>query len=153
MDQAFDPATLAFYDREARAYASRPSKTGLSPHLAKFLAHLSAGAHILELGCGAGRDAHAMMARGFDVDATDGSPGLVREAQARVGQSVRVMLFDELDAVTQYDGVWANASLLHVPEHTLSSVLGRVHRAPRSGGIFAATYKAVLGGGRDHMGR
>ena len=63
------------------------------------------------------------------------------------------MLFDKLDAVNQYDGVWANASLLHVPEHSLSSVLGRIHRALRSGGIFVATYKAGAGGGRDRLGR
>jgi SAM-dependent methyltransferase len=152
-NHACDPETLAFYDREAHVYASRTFETRLPPHLLGFLDRLAPGARILELGCGSGRDAQAMIAKGFDVDATDGSSALAKEAEARLERPVRVMLFDELDAISQYDAVWANASLLHVPEPALASVLGRVYRALRSDGIFAASYKAGRGGGRDRLGR
>ena len=94
-----------------------------------------------------------MAARGFHVDATDGSSALAKEAEARLGWTVRVMLFDELEAVSQYDAVWANAALLHVPEQALASVLGKVHRALRPGGVFAASFKGGTGGGRDGLGR
>ena len=55
-----DEATLAFYDREAGAYAARKDRAG--PHLAAFLEKLEPGAKILELGCGGGQDAAAMIA-------------------------------------------------------------------------------------------
>ena len=151
MGRAHDPETLAFYDREADPYARH--EEGPSPHLGAFLDRLAPQARILELGCGAGRDTAAMLARGFDVDATDGSPAMTLEAEARLGRPVRRMLFEQLEAVEAYDGVWANACLLHVPEDELAGVLRRVHRALKPGGAFHASYKSGDGGGRDGLGR
>lgn len=146
-----DPDTLAFYDREAVAYAGR--REAVSRALFDFLARVPPGGRILELGCGGGQDAGAMLAEGFDVDATDGSPGLAAQAERRIGRPVRVMLFEELEAVAAYDAVWANASLLHVPLDGLAAVLARVRRALKPGGLFYAGYKAGDGGGRDALGR
>ena len=147
-----DPATLNFYAAEAPVYAAS-GPGGTSRRLAGFLARLGPGARILELGCGGGRDAAAMLAAGFEVDATDGSPALAAEAERRLGRSVRVMRFDELAAVEEYDAVWAAACLLHVPRAGLSGVLARVRRALRPGGLHHASYKAAGAEGRDRFGR
>ena len=149
---AFDAATLAFYDREAAAYAARWTGRG-NPDLDAFLDRLTPGARILELGCGGGQNAAAMIARGFDVDATDGSAGLVAEAARLLGRPVRPMRFDELEAEAEYDAVWAAACLLHVPLAGLPSVLARVWRALRPGGLHFASYKATGREGRDGLGR
>lgn len=146
-----DDATLAFYNNEAAAYAAR--KDQAAPHLAPFLAKLAPGARILELGCGGGQDAEAMIAAGFDVTPTDGSTGLAGQAQARIGRPVRVMRFEELDETEAYDAVWANACLLHVPEAGLADILGRIQRALKPGGRFYAGFKAGDGGARDDLGR
>lgn len=146
-----DADTLAFYDREASAYANRRDQAG--PHLAAFLERLVPGARILELGCGGGQDASAMIAAGFDVTPTDGSAGLAREAERRLGRPVRVMKFEELDEAGAFDAVWANACLLHVPEGGLADILARIHRALRPGGRFHAGFKAGDGGARDSLGR
>lgn len=146
-----DADTLAFYDREASAYANRRDQAG--PHLAAFLGQLAPGAKILELGCGGGQDAAAMIAAGFDVTPTDGSAGLAAEAEKRLGRPVRVMKFEELDAAGAYDAVWANACLLHVPEGGLVDILARIHRALKPGGRFYAGFKAGDGGDRDSLGR
>lgn len=149
---AFDPATLAFYDAEARAYAARYGNH-VRPELAAFLVRLPSGARVLELGCGGGQDAAAMLAAGFDVDATDGSPALAAEAERRLGRAVRVMRFGELAADAAYDGVWAAACLLHVPRAGLPGILARIHRALRPGGLHFASYKATGREGRDRFGR
>ena len=94
-----------------------------------------------------------MLAQGFDVDATDGTPELMVEAQKRVGGRARVLRFEDLEAMAEYDGVWACASLLHVPALTLPDILGRIHRALRPDGIFVASFKGGNGEGRDSMGR
>ena len=70
---------------------------------------------ILDFGCGSGRDTKAFLDAGFRVDATDGSAELCALASSYTGIRVRQMLFNELDAVDQYDGIWACASILHLP--------------------------------------
>ena len=151
-DAGFDPATLAFYTKEAPDYiASGPG--GVSRWLASFLGQLPKPSRILELGCGGGRDAEAMIAAGHDVDASDGTPAMAALASARLGRPVRVMRFDELDAHETYDAVWAHASLLHVPRPALSGILQRVFRALKPGGLHFATYKGGGIAGRDAAGR
>ena len=151
MAQMHDADTLAFYDREAAAYAAR--QRGAPVRLQAFLEQLRPRARILELGCGAGQDAELMTAAGFEVTPTDGSAGLAAEAEARLGRPVRVMRFEELDETAAYDGVWANACLLHVPEDGLADVLARFHQALKPGGRFHTGFKAGDGGGRDSLGR
>lgn len=141
----FDPATLAFYAKEAPIYtASGPD--GASRHLPAFLDRLSPGARILELGCGGGYDALFMAKCGFDVDATDGTAEIAAQAAMRLGRPVRVMRFDELDCITEYDAVIASASLLHVPRAGLPGILQRIWTALTPGGWHLASFK---GGGSE----
>ncbi len=147
-----DDATLQFYRRNAEAYAKREI-TSRYQRLTKFLALLPPGAAILELGCGAGSDSEEMIARGYDVTPTDGSPELAEIASRRLGRPVGTLLFHDLDAVEAYDGVWANACLLHVPRDQLADVLALIHRAIKPGGAFYASYKTGEGDGRDTLDR
>ncbi|RJF76200.1 class I SAM-dependent methyltransferase [Rhodopseudomonas palustris] len=150
MTDAFDDATLRFYRGNAAAYAERKPAGGT---LARFLGEMPAGGRILELGCGAGHHAEAMLAAGFDVDATDGSPEMAAEASRRLGRPARTLLFHQLDADAAYDGVWAYACLLHVPRDELGGVLGRIHRALKPGGLFYASFKSGEAEGRDKLAR
>ena len=147
-----DDATLQFYRRNAEAYAKREI-TSRYARLTKFLALLPPGAAILELGCGAGSDSAEMLARGYDVSPTDGSPELAEIASRRLGRPVGTLLFHDLDAVETYDGVWANACLLHVPRDQLANVLALIHRAIKPGGALYASYKTGEGDGRDTLDR
>ena len=149
---ACDQATLDFYEKEAPLYVSR-GKGGVSRWLDDFMQALPAGAVILELGCGGGRDAEALFAHGFDVHPTDGTPSIAAKAEERLGRPVRIMRFDELSDVSIYDAVWANASLLHVPRVALVNVLALIFRALKPGGLHVATYKAGGVAGRDMLGR
>jgi SAM-dependent methyltransferase len=147
-----DDATLQFYRRNAEAYAKREI-TSRHARLTKFLAVLPPGAAILELGCGAGGDTAEMIARGYDVTPTDGSPEMAAVASRKLGRPVGTLLFHDLDAVEAYDGVWANACLLHVPRDQLADVLSLIHRALKPGGAFYASYKSGDGDGRDTLDR
>jgi SAM-dependent methyltransferase len=149
---ARDLSTMRFYSAEAPVYAA--SGRGLvNRGLHDFLEMLPPRARILELGCGGGRDAEAMIAAGFDVDPTDGTPEIARKAEERLGRNVRVLRFDELDALEAYDAVWASASLLHVPRNSLPAVLELVFKALKPGGLHFASYKGGGTEGRDRFGR
>ncbi|MBI1407633.1 MAG: methyltransferase domain-containing protein [Caulobacter sp.] len=147
-----DARTLAFYDREAAAYAGRrlPKR---SVRLERFVGEMPSGAAVMDLGCGGGQDSEVMLQAGLRVAAIDGSPGLAREAERRLGRPVQVLRFEDLDAVDSYDGVWANASLLHVAIEALPDVLARVWRSLRPGGLLFASFKAGDAPGRDAIGR
>ena len=147
-----DAATLRFYADAAATYAAK-ARAGANRRLDGFLARLAPGARILELGCGDGRDSEVMLARGFDIDPTDGSEAMARQAQARLDRAVRVMRFDALDVGGAYDGVWASASLLHAPRAVLPDILARIYRALKPGGVHFATYKTGEAEGRDGLGR
>lgn len=151
-DVAHDSATLRFYAEHAPAYAAR-ARDGPSQGLDDFLKRLAPGARILELGCGDGRDSEAMLARGFDVDPTDGSEAMARQAEARLGRPVRAMRFDGLVAMEAYDAIWAHACLLHAPRTALSGVLNAIFGALKPGGLHVATFKAGCVEGRDALGR
>ncbi|MES1150091.1 MAG: class I SAM-dependent methyltransferase [Bradyrhizobium guangdongense] len=147
-----DDETLQFYRGHAEAYAGREI-TSRKARLAAFLAQLAPGARILELGCGAGGDTAVMLAQGFDVHATDGSPEMAAVAAQRLGHPVATMLFDQLEDVSAYDAVWANACLLHVPRPELAGVLARIWRALKPAGHFFASYKTGEAEGRDSLNR
>ncbi|MEH2542198.1 MULTISPECIES: class I SAM-dependent methyltransferase [unclassified Bradyrhizobium] len=147
-----DEQTLQFYRGNAEAYAKR-TFTSRQARLMAFLVQLPPGACILELGCGAGGDTAEMLARGFDVRPTDGSPEMAAIASKHLNRSVETLLFHDLDAVEAYDGVWANACLLHVPRNQLADVLRLIWRALKPAGYFFASFKEGDGDGRDTLDR
>ena len=147
-----DPATIAYYEANAPHYRLSSGQAP-SRHLDAFLDRLEPGARLLELGCGAGRDSARIVERGFDLDATDGTPAMVRKANERFAVGARLMRFDELAAVEAYDAVWAHACLLHVARADLPQILLAIRAALRPGGWHFANYKLGDGEGRDPLGR
>lgn len=147
-----DAATIAYYEANAPRYTLSFGQAP-SRHLDRFLDRLEPGATVIELGCGGGRDSARIVERGFNLDATDGTPAMVRKANERFDVGARVMRFDELDAEAEYDAVWAHACLLHVARADLTAVLAAVRKALRPGGWHFANYKLGDAEGRDPLGR
>ena len=143
--------TLDFYNSHAADYAASGNEP--NPKLLSFLQRCKVAGRILELGTGSGVDAAAILAAGFALDATDGSAELAAIASRRLGRTVRTMLFQELDAVEAYDGIYACAALTHVARDELAEVIGRVRRALVPGGIAWASFKAGSAESADALGR
>jgi hypothetical protein len=78
---------------------------------------------------------------------------IARKAEERLGRRVRMMRFDELDALEVYDAIWASASLLHVPRSSLPQILALIFKALKPGGLHFASYKGGDAEGRDRYGR
>ncbi len=143
--------TLGFYNSNATVYAADGNTP--NPKLFGFLKRCKPGGRILELGTGSGTDARAILDAGFQLDATDGSAELAAIASERLGQPVRRMMFDELSAVEEYDGIYACASLTHVPRGELVPIIEKTHAALVKGGVVWASFKTGTVEGYDALGR
>ena len=136
-----DKITLSYYNTHAQDFVQ--GTVGVDFHITqdRFLAQLPAGAKILDFGCGSGRDTKYFLERGFAVEATDGSAELCKLASEHTGISVKQMLFDELDAMAKYDGIWACASILHLAWKDLVVVMQIMVRAVKGEGVIYTSFK------------
>jgi mutator protein MutT len=117
---------VGYYSTNAIAYCEETSAFDVGDLYRPFLEHIVPGAHILDLGCGSGRDSKAFREMGFDVTSVDGSPEIAMWASAFTGHSVAVKSFQEIDYNEEFDGVWASASLLHCYQGQLQDVIQRI---------------------------
>ena len=136
-----DRKTLQFYEDNAKSFVSETVNADMCEARQRFLQQLNSGASILDFGCGSGRDTKAFLEQGYRVDAVDGSSELCRIASEYSGIPVKQMLFQDLDEIERYDGVWACASILHLPKAELKDVLKRIARALKSEGILYTSFK------------
>lgn len=133
--------TIAFYDRNAREFVEQTSKASMSVMMEAFLKEIPKGCKILDFGCGSGRDTKAFMDLGYQVTAVDGSRKICEEASTFTGMAVRQMDFMELEEVDEYHGIWACASILHVPYSELKELFGKLYRALKQDGILYVSFK------------
>ena len=133
--------TLKYYNENAQSFASGTVSVKFTEVQDKFLEKLNPDAYILDFGCGAGRDTKYFLSRGYQVDAIDGLEQLCRIASEYTGIKVRQMLFQELDEKEKYDGIWACASILHLPKKQLREVLENMYAALKSEGWIYTSFK------------
>lgn len=131
--------TLAHYDAQAQAFWEGTRDHDVSQNIRALLDAMTAKAplEILDLGCGPGRDLMAFRALGHHATGLEGSAPLAALARAHSGCVVLEQNFLQLDlADARFDGVFANASLFHVPSHALPRVLRQLHDALKPGGAL-----------------
>ena len=133
--------TLKFYNDNALSYVDETINANMENLYALFQKYVASGARILDFGCGSGRDTKYFSEQGYIVDAIDGSAELCRIAAEYTGLPVRNMLFNELDADSLYDGIWACSSILHIPKAELPDIFARLHKALAVGGYLYTSFK------------
>ena len=136
-----DKITLNYYNTHAKDFIQGTVAVDFHITQERFLAQLEKGASILDFGCGSGRDAKYFLERGYAVEATDGSAELCKLASEYTGISVKRLLFDELEAMAKYDGIWACASILHLAWADLVVVMQKMVRAVKNGGVIYTSFK------------
>lgn len=139
--EAAKNSTLEYYNRNAGSFISTTVDVEFTDIQDWFLRYLEPGALILDFGCGSGRDSRYFLSKGFRVEACDGSEEMVRIASETSGIPVRKMLFEELDEEERYDGIFACASILHVPFEGLPDILARMERALKNEGTVYVSFK------------
>jgi ubiquinone/menaquinone biosynthesis C-methylase UbiE len=129
--------TVETYNKIAKEY----SETRLDPKAwakeFKIFSQLINGKKVIDIGCGAGRDAVLFVENGFDYTGIDASREMVKMARERVvGGRILLMDFYELDfPKNSFDGFWAAASILHVPKAKAAEVLRGIWETIKPGGV------------------
>lgn len=158
---------LQYYEDHSRDYAAKFDSFNLSVVRQRFIDELEATRtarrademlKILDAGCGTGRDSQDFLERGYAVTGIDASPAMLREYKRKLrealqnpeNEGMRVAAqascslertFDELAFRSEFDGVWAAASLLHVPPERMEESLRKLMQALKPGGILYISFK------------
>ena len=129
--------TLNYYAKNTEEFIASTLEADMSQTQKKFLALLPKGAHILDLGCGSGRDSLCFIQQGFQLTAVDGSLELAKFASELIGQKVIVADFKDLELPpSSFDAIWASASLLHVHSEDLPGILTKVIDFAKQGALL-----------------
>ncbi len=125
-------ATLAHYDANAEAFREGTLGHDVSQNIATLLRHIEGAPpfRILDFGCGPGRDLAALRRLGHAPVGLEGSARLAAMAREDTGCEVWEQDFLALDLPHgRFEGIFANASLFHVPAQELPRVLGELRAA------------------------
>ncbi|WP_235934047.1 GNAT family N-acetyltransferase [Paramicrobacterium chengjingii] len=139
--------TRAAYDRVASDYAdllhTELVARALHRHLLDDFSSRVTG-HVVDAGCGPGRVAGYLAGRGVDVSGFDLSPGMIAEARQRhPNVAFRVGTLEKLDyADGSLGGIVAWYSIIHTPEHELSTIASEFRRALSPDGVLLLSFQA-----------
>jgi SAM-dependent methyltransferase len=131
--------TLAHYNGQAEQFWDGTRHHDVSQNIGALLQFIEGPApfEILDLGCGPGRDLRTFTDLGHRATGLEGTPRFAAMARDHSGCEVLEQSFLDLDLPAgRFDGVFANASLFHVPSQALPEVLARLHVALKPGGVL-----------------
>lgn len=133
--------TIEYYNTHADQYSLQSLSFDLSDIYKRFLAFIPDMGHILDAGSGSGRDTHYFEQHGYEVTAFDASSKMVELSSKRTGTTALNLSFEEICFENKFDGIWASASLLHVPKSKLNYVLEKLTKALKPLGILYVSFK------------
>jgi SAM-dependent methyltransferase len=134
--------TLDHYNERAPQFWESTRDHDVSQNIAAMLDSIESTPPftLLDFGCGPGRDLKALTERGHVAIGLEGAAHFAAMARAYSGCEVWQQDFLALDlAARRFDGVFANASLFHVPSRILPEVLLRLHACVKPGGVLFAS--------------
>lgn len=149
--------TMRSYDQTAFSFAEKNYQIEMLEQKARFTGLLPAGERprLLDLGCGPGRDTLYFGQQGYPVVGADLSAGMLAEAARRVpqGRFVQADMRSLPFTAHSFGGIWASASLLHLPRPDAAIALAEMVRVLAPGGaLFLGVKRGVDASWRGHEG-
>ena len=131
--------TIAHYDQNAFSYDEGTKDHDVSQNIDALLSAIKTEPpfHILDFGCGPGRDLQSFTKLGHVAIGLEGSKQAAQIARTKSGCEILVQDFFNLSLPDNtFDGIFANASLFHIPNHILPKVLSNLWACLKPNGIL-----------------
>lgn len=132
---------ISYYDENAMSYFYNTKYLDMKEAYDRFLSRVVSGGLILDFGCGGGRDSKYFLSRNYKVSAIDGSKEMCRLASEYAKIYVKNIEYKDFSDTSIYDGIWANASLVHLDDNNLLSTLSSIREALKDDGVFYMSLK------------
>lgn len=136
-----EAVSISYYDINSQEYFNKSVDIDLGDLYHSFLRYLPQGTHILDGGCGCGRDTKYFLSLGYRVTAVDASKAMVQISSKLTGQETLQLDFRDLAFKGAFDGIWSFASLLHIPKSEINDVIYRFTQALKEEGVWYMSFK------------
>jgi ubiquinone/menaquinone biosynthesis C-methylase UbiE len=145
MDDKYLDKTIEFYDQRAREGTHSSGSTLVE--LDRFSKPLKPNSIVLDAGCSEGRQASYLASKGLKVIAIDLSSEVIKLAKRRVvGVDFRPMDVRHLEFSDDYfDGIWSNATLLHLDNADVQKALAEFYRTLKPAGLLVVSFMGGSG--------
>jgi 2-polyprenyl-3-methyl-5-hydroxy-6-metoxy-1,4-benzoquinol methylase len=141
MNEHSESRTIRYYDDHADEYVRETVGIDMGSLYGPFLELLPNGAKILDAGCGSGRDSKAFLDMGYELTSIDASEKMVVATTRLTGLPAHQRRLQEVSFGREFDGIWASASLLHVPSIELGDILNRFSQSLQANGVCYISFK------------
>ncbi|CAE6951291.1 Tellurite resistance protein TehB [Vibrio sp. B1FLJ16] len=134
--------TNQYYNEHAQSFFDTTVNVDVQKLYDRFLPRINDQGKILDAGCGSGRDSKNFLNLAYKVSAFDANEALAELASKHLGQAVTQASFESFNAEpNSFDGIWACASLLHVPSDALPRTLSHLSELLKPSGVFYCSFK------------
>lgn len=132
---------MNYYNKNSEDYFERTIGVDMNHILKEFCFYLKPSSFVLDAGSGSGRDTIFFKNHGYNVNAIDQSYEMSKLSTEVTGIKTENISFSELDCKEIYDGVWANASLLHVAGYEFENSIKKLFDSLKIGGVMFMSFK------------
>lgn len=153
MQNISDASTINYYNLNAKSYFESTVHADMSDYYERFIEYLNPGDSIIDIGAGSGRDVKYFLKCGFDVEGIDASVELCKLASDYTGVSIKCCTIQEWRPEKKYNGIWANASLLHLNMEEIQKFMCGIPDLLQDKGILYFSLKSGITTGIDTDGR
>lgn len=148
-----DKQTIDFYNQNSERYDKTTFSLKLEIPWIEFTSRVKPSGRILDVGCGSGRDMRHFIDLGYYVEGIEPSREMAKIARSRTGAIIHEIAAEQIDFNSQFDGVWACASLLHVDRSKMEETYNSIMRSLKHSGVFYFSLKSGVGIVRKEDGR
>lgn len=145
--------TIDYYNSNAAQYFSNTVRADISECCDRFLKYVVPRGRIIDIGAGSGRDIKYFKDKGYVVEGIDASEKMCWLATAYSGIEVTCERIQDWYPQEKYDGIWANASLLHLVLDEIEEFVCRASGYLKPNGVFYISMKKGIQTGCDNNGR